>query len=420
MLKDTILERYFGERLYTNAFFLMGNTILSGGSGLFFWILSAKYYSAGDVGFGSAIISAIGFLAAISLLGFDIGLIRYLPEEKDKSKVINTSFILCGCTALIISTVFLIGIDIWAPALKLLRGNPLLEISVIIFTVASTFYLLQSNIFVAFGQARYSFWQAIIALSRIPFLVLLASLGTFGIYSSNLLSSILSIVICHLFIYKIYINYTPFTKIDHRPLRKMVKYSLGNYLANIFFLIPSMCVPVLVSNTLGTKTNAYFYISWWISELVRMVPLATTTSMFAEGSASTMDINKTVVEALKFIFLLMGLVFAGVILFGQSLLSLFGGDYADNSFSVLLLFCIGDIPFAFIAVYIARCRIEKALMPVIAAYGALGAITLIASYILMQTMGIVGIGYAWIMGNILVSLPMVWRLKKIRNSKGTI
>jgi len=57
--------------------------VLSTGSGFFFWIFAARLYAPEDVGLGSALISALisamGLLCMLSMLGFNIGLIRYIP-----------------------------------------------------------------------------------------------------------------------------------------------------------------------------------------------------------------------------------------------------------------------------------------------------------------------------------------------------
>jgi O-antigen/teichoic acid export membrane protein len=115
------LEAHLHDPLFANAYFLMGNTLLSAGAGFFFWIFAARFYPAEDVGLGSALISAMGLLCILSLLGFDIGLIRYLPGEEDKGGMINSCFVMAGLAAALLSVVFLCGLHIWSPALLVLR-----------------------------------------------------------------------------------------------------------------------------------------------------------------------------------------------------------------------------------------------------------------------------------------------------------
>ena len=75
--------------LFKNAYFLMFSSLTSAGSG-FFWLIAARFYSTADIGLASAIISAMGLISMLSLLGFDISLVRFLPEREDKQELINS------------------------------------------------------------------------------------------------------------------------------------------------------------------------------------------------------------------------------------------------------------------------------------------------------------------------------------------
>jgi len=58
----------------------MFSSLTSAGSGFFFWLIAARFYSTADIGLASAIISAMGLIAMLSLLSFDISLVRFLPK----------------------------------------------------------------------------------------------------------------------------------------------------------------------------------------------------------------------------------------------------------------------------------------------------------------------------------------------------
>ena len=104
------LRQHLHDPLFANAYFLMGNTLLSAGAGFFFWIFAARFYAPEDVGLGSALISAAGLLSMLSMLGFDIGLIRYLPRETDKGGMGGSCFTITAIAAALLSVVFLCGL----------------------------------------------------------------------------------------------------------------------------------------------------------------------------------------------------------------------------------------------------------------------------------------------------------------------
>jgi len=67
----------------------------------------------------------------LSLLGFDIGLIRYLPRETDKGGMGGSCFTIAAVAAALLSLVFLCGLHIWSPALLTqlwgLYFNPIID-----------------------------------------------------------------------------------------------------------------------------------------------------------------------------------------------------------------------------------------------------------------------------------------------------
>ncbi len=398
------LKQHLNDPLFKNAYFLMANTLLSAAIGFFFWTFAARFYSAQDVGLGSALLSAGGLLSMFSILGFDIGLIRYLPEEKNKGEMINTCFTITLLISLLLSIIFLLGLEIWSPALDMLRNNVFFGLVFIFFTMFGSISSLQTSVFIAFREAKYAFVKNFAIAFKIAILPLLVAFGAFGVYLSAGFSSILAFLFGFLFILRLYSSYKPIPVIRKRVVNDILHYSSGNYIANIFAGLPSVVLPIMVINILSAEMNAYFYIAWAISGLLLAIPLATSTSLLAEGSFLPEELGKNAIRALKFIFILLAVAIIGIFLFGKYVLLLFGVEYARNSFEVLLILALGSIPFAFNSLYAATKRVQKEIKPVVYVYGSIAIITLAASYLLMQNLGIIGVGIAWLLANGLICI----------------
>ena len=393
------LKHHLHDPLFANAYFLMGNTLLSAGAGFFFWIFAARFYAPEDVGLGSALISAMGLLCMFSLLGFDIGLIRYLPRENDKGGMINSCFVMTGLAALLLSVVFLCGLHIWSPALLILRERAVFGAAFVLFAIAGSLYELQVNVFVAFRQAKYSFVQAVVAALRILGLPLLVALGAFGVYAAAGFATVLAFVIGNLLILRVYAAYRPGFLIRKWAVNDMLYYSFGNYIANIFATLPNFILPLLVVNVLGAEMNAYFYVAWAIAFMLLMIPFAVSRSLLAEGSRSPDMLRRDVIRSLKFIFVLLVPAIVFVFVFGRYLLMLFGSEYAKNSFGALVVLCMASLPYAVNAVYTAAKRVQGDVGAVIWVYGVVAMITIVGGYLLMGEFGVMGVGYAWVVGN---------------------
>ena len=104
------LKRLYGVSLYRNAIYLMLNSAALAVLGFVFWILAARFYSTEEVGLAAAIIAAATFLALLSTLGLDYGLIRFMPNSGKKfNSLVNSCFTVSGLAAIVFSLIFLAG-----------------------------------------------------------------------------------------------------------------------------------------------------------------------------------------------------------------------------------------------------------------------------------------------------------------------
>ena len=61
-------------------------------------------------------------------------------------------------------------------------------------------------------------------------------------------------------------GYTPIPTMRTETVNAMIHFSLGNHIAELLWFAPFMLFPLMVINTLGAETNAYFYIVWIIAQ----------------------------------------------------------------------------------------------------------------------------------------------------------
>ena len=176
------LKQIAANPLYRNAFYLMFNTVISAILGFFFWMVVARFYSTTELGFSSAIISAINLLALLSIVGLNSSVIRFLPHAGRPQELINSSFTLSGLVSLVTAAIFIAGLDFWSPALSFVRYNALFSLAFLAMAVLSTLSNLTDSIFVAKRRAGFVLSKnAILSLLKIPLLVVLAIFfDTFG------------------------------------------------------------------------------------------------------------------------------------------------------------------------------------------------------------------------------------------------
>ncbi|MDY6864485.1 MAG: oligosaccharide flippase family protein [Halobacteriota archaeon] len=414
------LKGHLRDPLYRNSIFLMMSSLTNAGSGFFFWIIAARFYSTEDVGLASAIISAMGLISIFSVLGFDIALVRFLPEREDKSELINTCLTISFIISLILTLIFVAGINIWSPSLSVIRENKFFLFFFVFFSATTSLPgLLSQGVFAGFRRTEYSLFQTLVTLARLGIIPFLVTFGELGIYAPYGLTPILAFGF-GIFLASRIFPYKPIPTVNIEIIKDIFHFSFGNYFAKIFEYLPVFVLPIMVINVLGAEMNAYFFMSWQISMLLLTIPRWTTISLLAEGSHNEETLSANTKRALKFIFLLLGPAIIGIFLFGRNILGFFGEEYATNSYELLLVLALGSIPFAINVIYVTTKRVQKEVMPVIYVYGGVAIITLVASYLLMQSMGIIGVGYSWIIGNVAIAsgVGMGWVMSNMDNGQG--
>lgn len=395
IFKET-LRSHLRTPLYANAYFLMGRSVVAAATGFIFWAVAANFYSTEDVGLAAAVIAAAGLVGILSHFGLGFGLIRYLPSAgANGTNIINFTFTVSALVALTMAAIFMAGLDLWSPTLTFVRENSLFLIGFLFFAIVLSVAPLVDQAFVAKRSARYALIKSGISGSaKIIIVIFLAAVfGAFGIFAALGLATLLALIISlFFFLPSAHPGYKPLPRLVIPNWRGMFSYSLANYAADLIGSIPSMLYPLLVVNILGAEMNAYFYIAWMISIFFLTIPLAMSTSLFAEGSHDANIFSANARKSVKLSFTLLVPLVLLALLFGDKVLALFGAGYSENGTTLLWILVSSSLPFTINSVYIAQKRISKDLKGLVIISSSLLLLQLALSYPLMLNMGIVGIG----------------------------
>lgn len=393
------LRQLFRIRLYTNAIYLIADTAVMSLLGFFFWMVVARFYTQGEVGFSSAVLSAISLLTLLSLAGLDATLVRFLPHADKPRQLINTCFTLSGLISLLIAGIFIAGLDLWSPAISFIGKNAVFTAAFISFTLLWTLSHLMNTIFVAMRRAEFTLSKnTIFSLLKIPLPILFVLFfHTFGVVASwGIATGVALVVSLILFLPKVQSQYRPVPTLKLSLIKNIGQYSSGNYLATLLTTAPVFLLPLMVINILGPESNAYFYVAWMIAGVIFAIPRAISSSLFAEGSHFEERLRENVIRSTKFSFLLLVPIVILVILVGKWLLLAFGQSYSANGEYLLQILAISSLPLSINLIYTSTLRVTNRIKELIIIRGLIAIIVLFASYIIMPTSGIIGIGYAWL------------------------
>jgi O-antigen/teichoic acid export membrane protein len=421
------LKLFWKTPLYRNAVYLIIGNGMGALLGFVYWAVAARLYSAADVGTASAIISAIGMLAAFSSLGLGLGLVRFLPEAREKGNdLINSSLTLILAASIVTGILFILGTSIWSEELSFLRNNPFYFILFLVFTAVTAWGNLIDNISVSERRSVFVTLRSLIySLGKLGLVILLAgTLNSTGIVNSWGIATIISILVIGFFcLPAIRRGYFPRPQWHWQQTRAILPYSISNNLSVILWSLPTWILPLMVLNELGAESNANFYIAWTIGLALAMVPTSVATSVFAEGSFNEKGLESKALRSISLgIFITLPIVIL-LLLFGGKLLLLFGSDYMAYSFRLVQIVTLTLFPLTINQVFFSVLRVHKRMKMLLAAAAFITFVTLSLSLILLSDIGILGGGIAWLVGQTLVA---VWAMceqhwwKKLVHQMGTM
>ena len=402
------LRQLFNTSLYSNALYLMIANSASSLLGFVFWIIAARFYSTEDVGFASAVIAAVGFVALFAHLGIGMGLVRFLSHSgENANSMLNTAFTIGVLSSIAVAVIFVAGLGLWSPSLLFLRQDPAYLVAFIIFAIAYQLSYLMDEAFIAERRAGFVAARNIIfSLLKIPLPILLAALlHSFGIFASWGISLCAALLLCFLFFLpRAQPGYRPLPTINREVVSVMSRFSFANYLSVLFWSAPTMVMPIMVVNLLGAVPNAYFYIAWIIGTIPNLVSGAVSSSLFAEGSHEEEELGLHTWRSLKMVLVILVPTVILILAIADKLLLLFGGAYAENATTLLRILAISALPFAINITYLSIKRVEKKLKALVGLTTFTAAVTLVLTYLLLPWIGINGAGIAWLATQGIVAL----------------
>jgi O-antigen/teichoic acid export membrane protein len=409
---SSIFKNIYDDTIFKNSLFLIITNFSSLAIGFFFWMVATRLYTPGDVGVISAILSSMSLIAVISSAGLPMALTLYLPRNtKNAGNIINSSLIVAIMISVIVSLIFLFEINIFAPKLKIILGN-FGSISIFVMTtMMTTLSLLIGGTFTAGRRSSFQMVkESIFGITKILILIMLTGFGAIGIFISWSLGLVVAIIVGFFLMYKLW-RYKPVAEFD--PIIKtMTRFSIGNYIAGIFYSLPRFIFPIIIVNLISPESAGYFFIAMTIAGLFFGIPEAVAGPFLADSS----DKEKfwfNVRKALKFE---MSLLIPGLfllVIFGKFVLNLFNPNYAVNSFNSLLILSATSIPLSLLTTFMMIRNAQKRVMSSIIVDVFVATVTIILSIPLMKLWNIEGIAISYLVANTIAATIVVLKTKNI-------
>lgn len=399
--------------LYRNGYALVLSSAITSLLGMAYWILAARYYSAEVVGLNSAAISAMMFLAGISQLNLTSALIRFIPGAGGATRrLVLATYSLSVVVAVLVSLIFIWGFDAWTPIPHFVQIIPLFTPWFILATMGWCIFVLQDSVLTGLSQAVWvPVENAVFALVKIGLLVLFASVmpqyGVFAAWTAGLLVAVLPT------------NLLIFRRLLSAHIRKSTKIEMpistgqishfvaADYLGALCWLAVTMLMPVIVTQQLGARANAYFYLAWTIAYSLYLVSLNMGSSLTVEATTDQSQLKSYSYRAFVQTFYLLAPAVSLIVIGAPYILLIFGPDYTAEASTLLRLLALSALPNIVNAMFVSVVRVQRRMKALVITLAILCGLVLTLGVVLLQLDGITGVGLAWLIGQTAVAVG-VW------------
>jgi O-antigen/teichoic acid export membrane protein len=404
------LRRNLDAPFIRNAYSLVGSTLGGSALGVLFWIAAAWIFSKEDVGRNTALISTMLFLSSISQLNLTNGFNRFVPTAGSGTRrLVLVGYLAATTTALVASSIFVLGVNLWAPRLSLLQDNGGYALWFVAGTVIWTVFALQDAVLTGLGEARWVFIEQV-AYGVVKLVLLVsvaAALPILGIFASWTAPLAVAVLAVNFGIFRRMLparDHPPLELVDARMVRRYVGFDM---VATAMMSATIGLMPVIVLAIVGPSASAYLFLTWTIAYTLYLVSIGVGMSFVTESARAPERIveltRKMITHSLRIVAPLA--IFVAIT--APLLLRILPQDYSSHATRLLQLLALSAIPNVVTATYLSIARVQRRLSAVIIATGALAAGVLVLSITLTHVIGVTGVGVAWLVVQTILALVLL-------------
>ena len=381
---------------------LASTSVVTSGLGFVYWAVAARVFSATNIGESSTAISVMNLIAPFTVLGFGTLLIVKLPGMREgRAELVATA---AAVSATVGAVIALVCAFLLPPSFIGLPGighQP--GITVLFATAVATqgvgLLFDQALLSVAGGglQLRRNLIQSIVKLVLLTVLALtLARFGSLTIFASWVVANVVSIAVVGAVLMRR--HGVPLRRVVPAPsvLAGLHFDAAKHHALNIALFVPYFAMPIVANVALGSEQAGYLFATWSVAGFVLFLPFALATALFASGARDPRTFLMEFRHTLRYSLLISAAANVGILLFGQTLLSVFGSDYAQNGHTALLLICLGGVGLVVKDHHVALARIDGTVGREAVLIGSLSTIEVIAAAIGAHHGGLTGLGTGWL------------------------
>ncbi len=351
-----------------------------------------------------------------------MGISRLLPQVAHRRwRPVLAAYVLTAVVGSALAAGFLVLAPKLSSGFAFLSDDAGLGLALVGAVVLWNTFALQDAVLTA---ARWSvavpIGNAIFGVLKIALMLWLSTmLVEHGVFVAWLVAMVLVLVPMNALIFSRVLRspaHPPASSISAVPLadrRAVLRYLGTDYAAALLSQGSNALLPLLVIAVLGRTDNAHFYMAFLIAGAVGALAQSLSISLLVEGAYNEANLpalaRKTGLRYLR-------VIAPGVLVLvvtAPLILAPFGSEYVEHSTTLMRLLLIGTAAHAVIVLYMAVERVRARVSRVLLAEGLLVILMVSGAVIGMRMSGLVGLGRAYLLAEVIVAIivaPRLWRL----------
>jgi O-antigen/teichoic acid export membrane protein len=394
---------------------------VSSAIGMLFWVLAARLFDQAIVGINSAALSAVTLLASASHLNMGNAMLRFVPVADRRRAVV------AGCIAVgigwgaVVGLGFGIGANVWAPDLVAAFGHPALVAFYVISVPVWTVFVLQDAALTAIRRAGLVLVENVVfALLKVGLLVVAAGLGLMaGIALGTVVATLLVVVVVVGYLARVLRKQEPAPHDVPVTARDLAGFIGVDYAGNVAWQTAVFGLPLIVIALAGPEGAAVYGVAWQITYALYLVASGMGKSMVAHSAAGDSAAIARARRGMDRKTMTLVLPGATVVAIGSYLiLWVFGSDYADAGAVVLALLALSAIPNVITNSALWEARVRRIRAVQFGLPAAISAVVIVATFVLVPAVGIVGVGWAWLTAQSVAAAAILIYRRRTQEGEG--
>ena len=394
------------RHLEFNALAMMVTTASTSVLGIAFWAAAAHYYTPAEVGRASVVLSTATMLAAFASLNLGNVYARFLPGAGPRSR----QFVTAGYGITVVAAVLLgIGFLLVGPTAEMLV-TPGEHVLFPVLVVVLTIFLLQDFVLVALRAATWVTVENVaFAVVKLALLAALAgtTVGNGVVVAWGAPAAVAVGVIAPILYFRMLPDRQPLAGATGSLLpgrTELGRFFAAEHATGLAANVVPVLLPLIVLTNLGAEANAYYAVPWMISTALNLLVWNVASSFLVEASHDERATGALIRRALR-LSCAVGVGGSVVVVVSASwVLSVLGGAYATEGTTVLRLMAAAAPFTVIITTYTTLARIRRRMAQVVVVQLTSAAIVVSLAFLLVDGLGITGMGVAYLAGEAVVAV----------------